>query len=119
MQDDHDQKLYVPFVWHVYWDRLIAKTSHLKPDEFGAYILLRLHQLRKGDVPVSEIARLAQIIGCTPAVAKRIWEEIGAFFAPDDDGRWRNRRLEEGRAEQQKKALNGSRGGRAKHDKHG
>lgn len=53
-------------------DALIADTSHMTPEEFGAYVRILLAMWRHGARLTDDPKELAQIVGVTP----RRWRNI-------------------------------------------
>jgi len=81
----------------------------------GAYITLLAYQWDHGSVP-TQPEELGRVWGVSAAQAKKLWADVSAKFRADDDGFWRNQRLEAERLKQEQRrailAANGRKGGR-------
>lgn len=110
-----------PPAFQFYAERFVAGTDSFTVAEVGGYILLLCYQWRYGFVPGDNPKRLAPIMHCTASTANAIWQSIGRKFVKDDDGLWRNHRLEEARADTERfiarQKANGSLGGRPPKEK--
>lgn len=105
-------------IWPVATDALIADTTHLSTEEFGAYVLLMIAQWRSNGAPLpadeSRLSRMARL-------SQRAWERarpvLVELFEVDADG-WRQKRVEKdlvGVIEKiEANRANGSLGGKAK-----
>lgn len=91
-------------------------TMAFTPAERGVYVDCLWHQWSSGGVPADDLRRLAQVMRCTPAEAKKHWVALAPKFVKGDDGLYRNARLEVVRAEKQawheSRRTNGGKGGR-------
>ncbi|MEM7173624.1 MAG: YdaU family protein [Pseudomonadota bacterium] len=99
-------------------DAMIADTTHLSPEEFGAYHLLLYATWRNNGHPLpDEDKRLARVCRVTAPRWRRLRPVLLEFF-DISDGTWRQKRLEKEwayvaeRREAQRR--NGAKGGRAK-----
>jgi hypothetical protein len=74
------------------------------------------YQWEVGGVPGDDMERLARVMRCTVAEARRTWPVIASKFNKGDDGLYRNARLESVREEKrvwhESRKKNGARGGR-------
>lgn len=61
----------------LYWDRLIADTTDLMPEEFGVYMRLMYRQWTKGSIPAS-IDKQSRLGGVTTRAMRSISESIGS-----------------------------------------
>lgn len=88
----------------------------MTPAERGCYVDCLWFQWAVGGLPGEDLARMAQIMRCSVADARKLWPVIASKFAKCDDGLYRNARLESVRAEKQawhdSRKRNGSKGGR-------
>lgn len=75
-------------------------TKELTVAEVGGYILLLCHQWDTGSLP-DNLKKLSQIMRCSTAAARSIWEAVRPKFHLGEDGQWRNPRLEGIREAQQ------------------
>ena len=57
-------------------DALVADTSHMTPEEFGAYMRLLLAMWRHGGRIPDDAAELAQIVGLSPLRWRKIAEKV-------------------------------------------
>lgn len=74
-------------IWPVSTDALIADTTELTVEEFGAYTLLMIAQWRSGGRPLpKDHGKLARMARCTPKQWERIWSAIGHYFDETPDG---------------------------------
>ena len=105
-------------IWPVATDALIADTTHLSTEEFGAYVLLMIAQWRSNGAPLpSDEARLARMA----RLSARAWEKarpaLVDLFEVGESG-WRQKRVEKdlvGVIEKiEANRANGSLGGKAK-----
>jgi uncharacterized protein YdaU (DUF1376 family) len=79
----------------------VGGTGRMTTTEVGGYILLLCEQWTQGGIPGDEPRALAAIMRCTPATAKSIWKVVASKFSKnEEDGQWRNVRLEVVRKEQ-------------------
>lgn len=92
-------------------DFLIAVATW-PTERVGAYALALFHQWEHEFVPSTDASALALIFHTTPARARRLWAEIASKFDVDNQGRARNFRLEEHRAEVREKTEKSSTRGR-------
>jgi len=96
-------------------------TMAFTPAERGVYIDCLWHQWASGGVPADEPKRLAQVMRCTPADAKKYWTALAPKFTKGDDGLYRNPRLEVVRANkeewQSKASERGAKGAAARWSK--
>lgn len=86
--------------------------------EDGAYLRLLMHQWHTGSVPGDDLAAIARIVRVSEREARALWATLAPKFVRDEDGLWRNVRLEKQRAEKARyheaKRVNGRKGGRPK-----
>jgi len=72
----------------------LGGTSTLHPAERGGYTTLICQQWLGEAVPGDEPERLAPLLGCSKAEARRIWAGLAGKFVRREDGLWINRRCE-------------------------
>jgi uncharacterized protein YdaU (DUF1376 family) len=100
--------------YSMYPDAFEQGTDEMTLSEVGAYIRLLNSQWNKGSVPGDSLDALSRILRCTRSTAKSVWAVIQVKFVRDEDGKWRNPRLEKERQKQAarraKLAANGSKG---------
>lgn len=89
-----------PPAFQFYPNDFVSGTRRMTTAEVGAYILLLCAQWDDGSVPGDDLVALAQTMRCTPSAAKKIWPRIQDKFIRDEQGGWRNTRLELVRQEQ-------------------
>ncbi len=99
-------------------DAMIADTTHLTAEEFGAYHLILYATWRNNGVPLpDDHRRMARVCRVTPTRWRRLREVLSVFFDLTE-GCWRQKRLEKewNYVKQRRHALrqNGAKGGRAK-----
>ena len=99
-------------------DAMIADTTHLTAEEFGAYHLILYATWRNNGVPLpDDHRRMARVCRVTPTRWRRLREVLCVFFDLNE-GCWRQKRLEKewNYVKQRRHALrqNGAKGGRAK-----
>ncbi len=105
-------------IWPVATDALIADTTHLTTEEFGAYMLLMMAQWRSNGEPLPpDEKRLSRIARLNPRAWERSRDVLAALFDIGADG-WRQKRVTKDLVEVIEKIeanrANGSRGGKAK-----
>lgn len=101
----------------------IAGTSTLTLEEKGAYIECLAHQWHADEgIAGDDPQALSRLLRVTPAVAKRVWVGLAKKFERQDDGTYRNARLEKIRAErlafQSVASTRGKSGAKARWSKH-
>lgn len=99
-------------------DAMIADTTHLSAEEFGAYHLILYATWRNNGQPLpDDDKRLARVVRMTPAKWSKVRPVLAEFF-DISDGAWRQKRLEKEwsgvQARVAKNRDNGSKGGRPK-----
>lgn len=103
-----------------YPDAFEQGTATMTLAEVGGYQRLLNHQWATGAVPGDQPKQIAAILRCTVRTAATIWAVVGQKFVRDDQGLWRNARMERERLKQQRRlaalATNGAHGGRPKSD---
>jgi uncharacterized protein YdaU (DUF1376 family) len=88
----------------IYIGDYFADTMDLSTEQHGAYLLLLMHQWRRGHVSANANA-MAKICGSTcDYFVSNIWPAIEGFFTKKDDGFLIQKRLESIRTEQIEKA---------------
>ena len=103
-------------IWPVATDALVADTTHLGPDEFGAYVLLMMAQWRGGGRPLpADDTKLARICRVSDRVFRtRFKPLVEEFFEAVPEG-WSQKRLRRDYADVAakiaKNRANGHRGG--------
>jgi uncharacterized protein YdaU (DUF1376 family) len=101
-----------------YPDAFEQGTATMTLAEVGGYMRLLNHQWATGSIPGDDVKKIAKILRCTTRVAKGLWIVICVKFLRGEDGVWKNVRLEQERAKQQRRAKalarNGAKGGHAK-----
>ncbi|MBX9455875.1 MAG: DUF1376 domain-containing protein [Rhizobium sp.] len=85
----------------------LAETAHLSPEEYGAHMLLRLHQWKHGELPTDE-ERLRRI--CRVDIDR--WKPVRDILAPLFDWQWHHARTAETRKASEEKHANLSRNGK-------
>lgn len=91
-----------PPAFQLYADDFLAGTADMTAEEVGIYIRLLCHSWNKKGLKNDE-KRLGILVGqCGGNAMASAMEVLRAKFELGTDGRWRNRRLEEVRAERQK-----------------
>jgi uncharacterized protein YdaU (DUF1376 family) len=81
-------------IWPVATDALIADTTHLTTEEFGAYMLLMMAQWRSNGAPLPpDERRLARIARLSPHAWERARQVLVELFEVSVDG-WRQKRVE-------------------------
>ncbi len=105
-------------IWPVATDALIADTTHLSRDEFGAYLLLLMAQWRSNGKPLpNDDARLGRIARATDREWRRMRPVLSEFFQISSTG-WSQKRIEKDfknvSAKIAKNRENASKGGEAK-----
>lgn len=104
-----DSELDIELAWMpVYWERLLAGTTHMDSAEFGAYMLLIVEQWKKGHVS-NDHKRLMKI---TRLKSKDKLETVLEKFKPDNAGNLINTVCHEIRNEQINKYLKHSKRGK-------
>jgi uncharacterized protein YdaU (DUF1376 family) len=83
-----------------YADDYLVGTMTMTLPEKGAYMDCLAYQWSVGAVPGDDPKALARVMRCTTAEAKRVWLIVSSKFVRDEDGGWRNRRLEKERDKQ-------------------
>ena len=79
--------------WPVATDALIADTTHLTAEEFGAYVLLMMAQWRSGGEPLpADEKRLAMMCRLTGKSWAKVREAIAPLFEISDAG-WSQKRV--------------------------
>lgn len=105
-----------PPAFQFYANDFVTGTTRFTTTDVGGYILLLCEQWDKGAIPGDSVRELAQVMRCSAKMAEAIWTRVSGKFVKDEDGQWRNARLERVRAEQlayrAKQVANGSKGGR-------
>lgn len=100
----------------LYVQDFLTGTMALSPAERGCYIDCLCYQWEVGGVPGDDLERLARVMRCTPAEARRAWPVLASKFVKGDDGLYRNVRLEAVRDEKrvwhESRKKNGEKGGR-------
>lgn len=100
----------------LYVQDFVTGTMALSPAERGMYLDCLCYQWEVGGVPGDDVERLARVMRCTPAEAKRAWPVLVSKFVKGDDGLYRNARLEAVRDEKrvwhESRKKNGEKGGR-------
>lgn len=113
------EDLYSPPTMPLYWDRLIADTTDLTAEEFGAYMLLLNRQWTKGGIPADNSA-MARIARVKPARMKAIRTVLGERLQPhpaiEDSvySPFMERVREEMQSRNRARTAAGSQGGRSK-----
>lgn len=94
----------------------MAGTMALSPAERGCYVDCLCYQWEVGGVPGDDLTRLARVMRCQPAEAKRIWATLAEKFQRAADGLFYNARLERERITKREwhesRKKNGDKGGR-------
>lgn len=107
-----------PPAFPFYVQDYLTGTTVLSPAERGVYVDCLCYQWEVDGVPGDDVARLARVMRCTPAEARKLWPAIRDKFERGDDGLYRNARLERERevkaAWQEAKRQSGRAGGLAK-----
>lgn len=100
----------------LYVQDYLTGTMSLTPAERGVYVDCLCYQWEVAGVPGDEPARLALVMRCSPADARRFWTVLKSKFVRGDDGLYRNQRLEAERVAKKKwhdsRKENGGKGGR-------
>lgn len=100
----------------LYVQDFLTGTMALSPAERGVYVDCLCYQWEVGGVPGDDFERLARVMRCTVAEARRMWPVIASKFQRSEDGLYRNARLESVREEKrvwhESRQKNGARGGR-------
>ena len=95
----------------------LGDTRHLTTEQHGAYLLLLMTMWRSDGVLPNDAKKLARIAGCTASRWARIADDVLAFFDEDGDLLTNKRlmlELEKAQEKSIKRAVSGSKGGRAK-----
>lgn len=95
----------------------LGDTRHLTTEQHGAYLLLLMSMWRADGRLPNDDKKLSRIAGCTPSRWARIKGDVLAFFETDGDSLANKRlglELEKASEKSSKRAVSGSRGGRAK-----
>lgn len=79
--------IYMP----VYIGDLLADTSHLTNEEFGAYMRLLFHQWRRGHIPERDFLQVSRISGDASSIAVA---RLKQFFETDEAGDFFNGRCD-------------------------
>jgi uncharacterized protein YdaU (DUF1376 family) len=87
----------------IYVGDLLADTLHLSTEQFGAYMLLLLHQWRKGHYSEDEAAQIARLVGSSHlSASSSAKQELSRLLAPvlellarDSQGQLYSRRNDE------------------------
>lgn len=94
----------------------LTGTMSMKPAERGVYVDCLCYQWEVDGVPGDDPDRLAQVMRCSPADARKFWTVVRRKFERGDDGLYRNARLERERESKKKwhetRQANGAKGGR-------
>lgn len=100
----------------LYVQDFLTGTMALSPAERGVYVDCLCYQWEVGGVPGDDMERLARVMRCTVAEARRAWPVIASKFSKGEDGLYWNARLESVREEKrvwhESRKKNGARGGR-------
>lgn len=95
----------------------LGDTRHLTTEQHGAYLLLLMAMWRAGGRLPNEAAKLARIVGLTPAKWARLEGDVMAFFQADGAALKHSRiekELQKYSQTVEKRRQSGSRGGMAK-----
>lgn len=105
-----------PFM-QLYVADYLGDTRHLTTEQHGAYLLLLMTMWRSDGRLPNDDKKLARIAGCTPSRWTKIKDDVLEFFAVDG-GEITNARLtlelEKASEKSIKRAVSGTKGGRAK-----
>lgn len=75
-----------PF-WPITTDAMIADTTEMDAEEFGAYVRLMICMWDNKKLPIeADEKNLTQITGLTPRSFKRVWQNIKHRFEVTDNG---------------------------------
>ena len=105
-----------PFM-QLYVADYLGDTRHLTTEQHGAYLLLLMTMWRSDGRLPNDPKKLARIAGCTPSRWAKIADDVMAFFEADGDDLTNARltfELEKAREKSIKRAVSGTKGGRAK-----
>ena len=95
-------------------DAYLADTRHLSTHQHGAYLLLLMSAWRHPECSLPDCDRtLARLAGMNAGAWARCKPVVMAFFAQEDDGRWRQKRLSKERSYVKKRIASQSAKGKA------
>lgn len=101
-----------------YADDYLVGTMTMTLAEKGAYMDCLAYQWSVGSIPGDDHKALARVMRCSPAEARKTWAVVSGKFTREENGQWRNRRLEKEREKQaayrESRASSGRLGGLAK-----
>ena len=95
----------------------LGDTRHLTTEQHGAYLLLLMTMWRSDGRLPNDPKKLARIAGCSPSRWSKIAEEVMEFFEVDGSDLTNKRlmlELEKAQEKSIKRAVSGSKGGKAK-----
>jgi uncharacterized protein YdaU (DUF1376 family) len=105
-----------PFM-QLYVGDYLGDTRHLTTEQHGAYLLLLMAMWRAGGTLPNDDAKLARIVGLSPARWRRVSSDVIAFFDADGANITQKRlvaEIEKAKEKSHKRADAGRQGGKAK-----